>query len=179
MSNRKGLTLIEMVVMIAVMGIAIPALLRAWADLSWRSTQSEAIADGTVFAQQLLEEIRAKRFDQRDTFPWTGSVSFGVDTGETAANSSTYTDIDDYAGSTDPAVRNPRGAFNRTVTVNYMYPDASRTWRVCPAATTCSAAVQGDCSSCDQCCYKRVTVTVSNPRARLPDISLNTMVAGY
>jgi hypothetical protein len=168
-----------MVVIIVVMGIAIPALLRTWADLSWRSTQGEGIADAATMCQQLLEEIRVKRYDERDTFPWTAGSSFGVDTSETASDSSTYSDIDDYTGSTDPEVVSPRPYFNRTVYVRYMYPDASRTWRECPVSTACSASSQGDCTSCSQCCYKRVTVTVSNARMKIPDISLHTIVAGY
>lgn len=70
--SKKGFTLMEMLAVIVLMGAAIPPLLTMWADIAWRSGRTEAIADAQFYAQELMEEIKSKSFDERkinDTCP--------------------------------------------------------------------------------------------------------------
>jgi type II secretory pathway pseudopilin PulG len=60
--SQSGITLIEMIAVIVVVGLAIPAILLMWQDLSFRSGRAEVIAQATFYAQELMEEIKSKRF---------------------------------------------------------------------------------------------------------------------
>jgi MSHA pilin protein MshD len=175
----KGLTLIELVITIVVLGFAVSALMGVWADIMWRCAYSEATADATLYAQQLMEEIKTRNYDEREEYPWTGSASFGVDTGEYRTDSMTFDDIDDYVGSTDPVIVSPAAGFSCSVTVEYMVTDAAKNWQVCAAPVSCTDAAQDQCTRCQECCYKRITVKVSNTDRRIGNVTLTSMMAGY
>ncbi len=149
MSNR-GITLIEMVAVIVVLGMAIPTLLTAFSSAAWRASRSENIADATFYAQQLMEEVKSKRFDESVTPPWTRTL--GSDGGETYPD---YDDVDDFNGYADT----PAAGFTRSVVVDFVRLSGS-TWGNCTFAGNCVAAAT--CTNCNECCYKRVQVTVAN-----------------
>ena len=173
--HSRGMTLIEMIVMIVVLSIAIPVLLRMWADVAWRSARSEVMADALVYAEVLLEEIKSKKFDENVSVPWTQSANFATaDPGENKNNKDTFDDIDDYVGCTDPRVTTPAPGYIRTVTVTYVYPSGSN-WLTCAQACTSET----NCSQCAACCYKRVKVSVSRSDNTVRDISLETLMSAY
>lgn len=185
--GKKGVTLIEMVSIIVVLGLSIPVLLTMWADVAWRSSRSEVIADAIFHAQQLMEEIKSKRFDRETSSPWTDSGSLGVDTGdgENAADKDTFDDVDDFLTvatevgqtvCTDPEVTTPATSYTRLVRVEYVYLDASSDWQVCATPIICAA--ETNCTNCNQCCYKRITVSVSRADNLVKDVSLLTIVGG-
>lgn len=175
--REKGITLIEMTVVIVVLGISIPVLLNMWSQVAWNSSRSEATADAAFYAQQLMEEIRSKRFDEEAGYPWTASL--GPDTttkgldgtnNETLTGSSNWDDIDDFNGYSDT----PATGYTRSVTVSYFRLNASA-WQSCSVA---SCVAPSNCTNCNECCYKRIQVKVS--RANLAsDVSLVTIVSGY
>ena len=176
--KNKGITLMELIAVIVVLGMAIPVLLGVWANVAWRASRSEAVADATFYGDELMEWVIAKRFDEKTTGPWTNSASFGVDSGESSANMNTYDDVDDFVGSTDPAVTKSPGGYIRSVTVQYVTLNTGVTpnaWNAC-GATTCAAV--SDCTSCAQCCYKRIVVTVSRNDGLLggSPVTLTTIV---
>lgn len=173
---RKGLSLIEVVFVIMILGVSIPVLLRVWADLGWRSSRSEVISDATFYAQQLLEEIKSKRYDENDDTPWTSSANFGPDTGESSNNADTFDDVDDFVGCTDPRVTIPATNYTRSVNVEYYRLNGS-TWEACGQAVTCVNPL--NCANCNDCCYKRIVVTVSRSDNLVKDVKLATMVSGY
>ncbi len=150
MNNSRGITLIEMVAVIVVLGMAIPTLLTAFSSAAWRSSRSENIADATFYAQELMEEVKSKGFDENITPPWTKTL--GPDSGETYPN---FDDIDDFNGYSDT----PAAGFTRSVAVDFVRLSGS-TWGSCTFSGNCVAATT--CTSCNECCYKRIQVTVSN-----------------
>ena len=138
-----------MVVIIVVMGLAIPALLNNWADLSWRSVQSEIIADETFYAQALLEEIKSKEFVDPD---YPDDQALGPNSGETYPY---FDDVDDYNG-----FDNTTAGFRRTVAVDYANLTSS-TWQ--------HSAVYTD--------FKRIKVSVFRGGASGGSAGLETIVS--
>lgn len=61
--KRKGLTLIELVLVIVIIGIAIPPLLMLFSNLSWRGVRAEAISVATFLAEQCMEELISKPYN--------------------------------------------------------------------------------------------------------------------
>ena len=170
------MSLIEVVFVIIILGASIPVLLRVWADLGWRSSRSEVIADATFYAQQLMEEIKSKRFDENEDTPWTSSVNFGPDSTESSNNADTFDDLDDFAGCADLRITTPASGYTRSADIEYYRLNAS-TWEACGQAVTCVNPL--NCASCSECCYKRVVVTVSRNDNLVKDVKLATMVSGY
>lgn len=156
--KNGGLTIIELVVVIVVLGLAIPPLLTSWANIGWRSARSEALADATFYAQALMEEIKSKRFDENTSSPWSSLL--GPESGEsrTGAGASAYDDVDDYNGYSDsPATR-----YNRSATVGYAALSGT-TWQNSGSITN----------------FKRIAVTVSRSDGLAKDVNLITIVAAY
>lgn len=166
--SKKGVTLIEMVSVIVVLGVSIPILLTMWADVAWRSSRSEVISDAIFYAQQLMEEVKSKGYDQNTSPPWTNPANLGPDGGETYPN---FNDVDDFNNYSDTVNR-----YNRSVSVKYVYLNGNN-WDDTCSFTTCQART--DCATCDQCCYKKITVTVSRTDNLVRDITLVTTVSGY
>jgi type II secretory pathway pseudopilin PulG len=122
--REKGLTLIEMVVIIVVIGIAIPVLMRMWSDVAIRSADSETVSDATFFAQELMEQIRSKKFVDLDAYNgyldtpangYTRKVAVNyryLDTGNsTWKDSATATDYK-YIKVTVERTKTPGGSFS-------------------------------------------------------------------
>lgn len=165
----------EMVVVIVILGIAIPILMRMWADVSWRSVHSEIIADGVFFAQSLLEEVKSKRFDEKTALPWSNAGTFAsADAGENKNNKDTFDDVDDFVGATDPKVTTPASGYVCTVAVKYVRP-LGNTWQDC--SVSCDSST--DCAQCSACCYKNIRVSVSRPGTAATDISVETLMSAY
>lgn len=165
--KQKGLTIIELVVVIVVLGLAIPPLLTSWANIGWRFVRSESLADATFYAQELMEEIKSKRFDEKTVSPWTSSIDFGYDTGENGNNKDTFNDADDFVTTgtrscTDPLVIAPATSYSRSVTVDYVTL-STNTW--IPSASPTN--------------FKRVRVSVSHSRGLVKDVTLVTIVSAY
>ena len=174
--NKKGITLIEMVAVIVVLGIAIPPLLTNFGDIAWRSGRAESLADGSFYAQELMEEVKSKAFDENSIRPFTSSSGFSsAEAGESKANASTFDDLDDFVGATDAAVTSPASGYSRSVSLDYVQLSGS-TWSAC-GATTCTAST--NCAICAACCYKRITVTVSRTDNLLPATSETTIVSAH
>ena len=175
--TNKGITLIEMIVVIVVLGIAIPPLLTMWANVSWRSSRSEALADASFYAQELMEEVKTKRFDENTTSPWNTALGInpttkGLDTvnNETAVNKTNWDDVDDFNGYLDT----PATGYNRSVTVNYANLTGT-SWQTCNP-TSCVAA--SNCTNCNECCYKHIAVSVSRANAAY-NVTLVTIVSAH
>lgn len=162
----KGITLIEMVAVIVVLGISVPVLLTMWSDVAWRSSRSEAMADAMFYAQQLMEEIKSKTFDENTESPW--SASLGPNGGESYPN---YDDVDDFNGYSDSPATN----YSRSVVVDYIRL-VGTAWQACGAVASC-VALYGNCANCNECCYKRIRVTVSGPQ--MADVTLTSVAASH
>ncbi len=148
----KGLTIIELAVVIVVLGLAIPPLLTMWADVAWRSSRSEFLADSAFYAQQLMEEIKSKDFVDPDD---PNNTNLGPNTGE---NYPDFDDADDFNGYSD----NPASGYARSVAVNYAWLSGA-TWTITGSATD----------------YKRITVAVSRGSGHIIPVILTALVSAH
>jgi len=146
--GERGATLVEMIVVIVVVGMAIPALMTNFATVSTRSLKSEAVGDATFYAEQLLEEIGSKAFVDPD---YSGNTALGPNNGESYPG---YNDVDDFANFSQV-----NGPFTTTVTVNYANLSGTD-WTTVTSATD----------------YKLVTVTVRNAR-NMVNAVMNTLIS--
>lgn len=108
-SKRHGFTLIELIVLIAVLGLALTGVTLAINHSAQQAPMALMQTRAMEIAQSYLEEILQKRFDQNtgqggiprcdstDNNARTCSSTLGPD-GETRA---TYNDVDDYNGISD------------------------------------------------------------------------------
>lgn len=99
---QQGVTLVELVIAIALIGIAVAALMTALASLTGRSVDPLRRSQATVIAEAYLEEILAKPF----TDPTSGATCAGV----SPANRADWDDICDYTGLPDTVVRDQTGS---------------------------------------------------------------------
>ena len=90
--RRSGVTLIELVAAIAVLGISVPPLLFLFREASAGSVGAAREETAAQLASALLEEIVSKAFTDPD-----GGATFGPEEGSRAA----FDDVDDYRGFVD------------------------------------------------------------------------------
>lgn len=152
MLKEKGMTLIEMAVIIVVIGIAIPVLMRMWSDVVIKSADSEMISDATFFAQELMEEIKSKRFVDPEE---PDNTALGINT----LPPDTYKDdVDDYNAYTKTLAN----GYTAKAIVKYRYLDpGDRTWKDSATPTE----------------YKYIQVTVETTKITGGSFSLSTIVA--
>lgn len=148
--KQRGITLIEMVAVIVVAGVAIPALFALWADVTMSSVRSSALADAAFEAASRMEEIKSKRFSEDDS-----STGLGPETGESYA---TFDDVDDFDG-----FSLARGnSLSGSVDVSYAALSGA-SWTV--------SAVPTD--------FKLVTVSMSHSSGTTGSITMSTIISKY
>ena len=64
--SKKGITLIELIVVILILAIGISAILGLLGEIVRRVNVAEEIAIATFYAQEKMEEIKSKDFDEVD-----------------------------------------------------------------------------------------------------------------
>ncbi len=149
-SRRGGFTLIEIVMIIVIASIAIPTLLLLLGQGAKYGVDAEIRVTEINLAQQLMEEIKSKCWDESKvaagcTGVGTGTLPLGTDGGgETNGDPATYDDVDDYISGV-PDV--PLAGITYTRGVQVCYVDST-------ALDTCVAGPTN---------YKRISVTVNNP----------------
>ncbi|MDK2778818.1 MAG: prepilin-type N-terminal cleavage/methylation domain-containing protein [Pseudomonadota bacterium] len=93
--NRKGFTLVELIIVILLISLAAVASLKAFSVLAGRSSEALIQSRTLDLAQLYLDEILAARFDEQTgnggVPPYTGCRI--TDDGESR---SAYDDVDDY-----------------------------------------------------------------------------------
>ncbi len=146
---KKGVTLIEIVIIMIIFAIGVPPLLLMISNVTQRTAEGEIYYQGIVLGRDLMEEILCKRFDENGSSPWSSVL--GPDAGETTVAS--YDDIDDYDGYTDII-----NGYTRIVQVHYVDPDS--------APSSCLNGVQTNSLDCykpdtdNYLDYKRIDITV-------------------
>ncbi len=160
--KNKGLTLMEMVAVITVMALAIPVLLRLHADVARKSIRAEAISAATFYAEEMMEEVRMRHFDNNTSSPWSSTL--GPESGEVYPD--TYDDIDDFNGRTDT----PATGYTRTVTVDYVALGSPETIN----GSTATPWVHSDSTTS----YKRVVVSVSRTDNEVANLDLEVIMVG-
>jgi type II secretory pathway pseudopilin PulG len=92
--TQSGFTLIDTIIGIVIISFVLTGILFVVIDLNVKSVRNETIAKGTVYANSVMNYIRAHRFDENYTTyglgaPWT--YPLGQESGD-------YDDIDDFIG---------------------------------------------------------------------------------
>ncbi len=136
MQNHRGFTLVEVILIILLLAIGLTGVLTYVSQAAQDSAYAHNLSVATTLAQDLMEEIRAKCWDETSTTgaACSGTVSasaIGADGPETRVN---YDDIDDFnslppAGNTPP--QDSQGAamaaypfFTQRAAVCYVNPGA-------------------------------------------------------
>lgn len=189
--QHHGLSLIELVVFILVVGIAFTAIMSVYIQSGSRSADAMIRLRTTELAQSLMEEILLKKYDERTPqsgqcvrFPAGNSrctggpqalaqtpAGFGADPGESRA---TFDDVDDYhniaycgAGATavDPPCTNGctdlLDATGNNIAANY--PGFSVCLRVAFAGTEMNSVAPGTGTSVLSEDAKRIDVIITDP----------------
>ncbi len=155
--KKNGFTLLELILVIVVLAVGLTGTLLAFTQGTQNSSYSQNTAVATVLAQDLMEEIRSKCWDQTATPPPcgvpTGYSAIGPDGVETRA---TYNDVDDFnalsvTGNTPP--QNSQGAampaayaiFTQKASACYVAKTDLNKCLIAPATSD----------------YKKITVTIS------------------
>lgn len=148
--SRPGLSLVEAVIAMLILGLAISAALRAVTGARKTDTRLEDFARGKLLGEDLMAEILQKEY--RD--PVAPVPAFGPESGETSR--AQYNDVDDYNGLVESPPRNTDGTsmneFNnwkRSVKVEFVN------------ATSLTGA-----ASATETSAKRITITVADPAGR-------------
>lgn len=146
--REKGFTLIEMVILIVVAGMALPVMMTSFATIASRSVRAESIADISFYSSQMLDEIAARRFIDPDDL---NNDALGPNAGEAYPD---FNDVDDYNGYVRKTDR-----YVTTVAVSYAVL-ADGVWQTASTATD----------------YKLITVTTVDKRNGLSS-TMTTLAA--
>ena len=192
LSTKNGFTLIEIVLIIVVVSIAIPTLLIMVGQEAKFGVDAEIRVTATNVAQQLLEEIKTKCFDETSVSGTTciqtaaASTSLGPDTVPVNENLvSLYDDADDYNDLTPASVGAPctdtvtvnSVTFTREAVVCYVNPGNLNTCvDTAPGPGSCNRTI----ASGSQTDYKKITVTITAPATNWDsDVKLTTVMTNY
>ena len=149
----RGFLLVEVSITYVVLSLALVALVPLFILSIRANKKTEQLAVAGFLSQELLEEIRLRKWDQLTPSPSSriasGSAVLGIDAGEIASDKTTFNDVDDFNGwsespPTDPLMRPIPGfnAYTRTVTVAYV--DSTLAASAAPTdykqVTACAAA---------------------------------------
>ena len=169
-TSRKGFTLIEIVMIIVIVSIAIPALLIVLGQETRQSVDAELQVSATNVGQAMMEEIKTKCWDETaaSAANCSGTVTpsaIGTDGApgtETRAscsgNPNSYNDVDDYNGYSETCAW---GGPSYITSVAVCYVNSA-------ALDTCIGGTSD---------FKRIQVTVSN--TSMGTINLVTLVGNY
>ncbi len=139
-NNKKGVTLIELMVTVTVILMSLVPLLRLFINANKGNQHLAQMTVAENLIQQTFDEISRKKWDENCDFPGdhivtaTASSSpaapsdpWVTDTGEDPTDKKTYDDMDDYAAITDDTPRDLSGviipgyeAFGITIEVVYV-----------------------------------------------------------
>jgi len=155
--SRRGFSYLEIIMGVMILGFILTPLLSQF-YIGFQATRTaDALSQATFLAEDLMEEIKSKRFDE-NKFPAgsTPRAQFGPDSGESASDRRTFDDIDDFNGWTSSPPRAANGTiltdftgFTCSVQVEYVTLGAGTIWQVTTSSTF----------------YKRVSVTVTSTQS--------------
>jgi type II secretory pathway pseudopilin PulG len=155
-NNQSGFTLIDTVIGIMIISFVLPVILISIRDLNIKSISSETIEKGTAFANSVMHNIIAHRFDENYNVsgaPWT--YPLGQDSGDSD-------DIDDFIGADWSVIPGYENAGYQAVS-NVFYIDYD-----VDLMTSCNYPTN----------YKRIIVTVTHANLSNP-IILTTIITPH
>jgi len=119
LNNDRGTTLIEVLIALTLLGFVGITFFHTFSTLSVGSVAAEYRSTGNFVAQDLMEEIASKQFDELAGAVGGNWSTIGLDAGETAGDKSTFDDVDDFHLYTDNLGATYVG-LTRTVDVIYV-----------------------------------------------------------
>ena len=165
--NKKGFTLIEVIMIIVLLGIMLPGIMMYFIQGVKNSVDSQLRVTAVFLAEGLMEEIKSKRWDENSPIPpgsYTTPLTFEV--GETRK---TFDDIDDFNGLNNP---NPIDSQGEPMTY---YSGFRQEVSVCYVPST----NLNDVSNCSIATnYKRIEVKITNTGTN-ETISLVSLMTSY
>ena len=170
--TQKGFSLIEIIMIIVVVSIAIPALLILIGGEAGRGVEPELRITATNVAQQLMDEIMTKCWDEDVVNPVSGACTDPMTTySDLGSDSGDTDDIDDYASGV-PAVTVGGISYSRSVQACYV-PDSNLN-------TPCDSLGSGNTLGANGTNYKRIAVTVTAPSTSWgSSVVLTTVMTNY
>ncbi|MBI5597691.1 MAG: hypothetical protein HY928_16510 [Elusimicrobia bacterium] len=127
---NRGFILVEASVTYVVLALALVALMPLFVLSIRAAKNARRVAVATHLSVELLEEVRLRRFDEATPTPAAAIATpsaLGLDAGETAADKTTFDDIDDFNGWSEAPPQDPVGrplgafpSYSRTVAVAYV-----------------------------------------------------------
>lgn len=175
---KEAVTLIEVVLAIVILGMVLTAFFNMFAEVMRKLTYQQVSAEVVWYAQELMELVKTKRFDENFSPPWSPSEKLGVDEGEDPNDRTTFDDVDDFINTTDQWVICPATGYIRSVKVDYVVLDTSSeppSWVSCGEI---NCAEVSNCSQPQECCYKRITIYTTYNGTVPVNFKLVTIVAG-
>lgn len=180
LSNSRGVTLFELVILLVIAAIALPGLMIYFTESMHDSADAQMNTMGLGLAQELMEEIKAKQWDQTP-----GAMSaIGKDGVESRCDPivvgcSPYNDIDDYDGMDKSPPEDPHGT-----PLPSPYTGFEEQVSVCYVAQPPAVGDGGNNADGGACVaggattdYKKITVTVTwGDTVR---VQLDTVMANY
>ena len=118
---QEGFTLVEVMVVLILLTLSFMVFLNALNTGKSVRARSELRTIQSVILNSVENQIRARRFDENTSAPWSSSLGKETSNGETGVND--FDDIDDFDGYTVASVSEHPG-FSYTVTVNYVTPES-------------------------------------------------------
>jgi MSHA pilin protein MshD len=183
LDNQRGLTFIELVFLLVIAAIVLPGLMIYFTEGMQHNADAQLSTVAAGLAQELMEEIKAKKWDEHSPFPKDVAPNYsaiGAEPGEsrcdpTVGGCKAYNDVDDYDSGINPStpLTDPYGnllpaysAYRQKVSVCYVT-------EVPPGGGGSDAGlcVAGPTD------YKKITVTISWGTSQ--QIQLQTVVANY
>lgn len=161
----RGFSIIELVLLISILSIATPLLVQLFAETAVTGAKAAILPTATMLGNGLMEEIKARKFDELDAKAASGNWStvLASDAGETG-NKTLFDDVDDFNGWTQDFGAS-YSSYTALVTVGYVASSDLNTTLAVPSPTPDDWTPS----------YKSIRVTVVNP-GLAADIDLVTVV---
>ncbi len=162
---QEGFTIIEIVLAVTTLAVALPPLLHLFAETSVTGAKAAILPTANLLANELMEEIKSRKFDELSAKSASGnwSTTLGTDAGE-VGNKALFDDVDDFNGWTQGfGASYPN--YTASVSVAYVASSNLNSPLVIPSPTPNNWTPS----------YKRIVVSVSNPGISAP-IQLVTLV---
>ena len=119
--HQSGFTLVEVMVVLILLTLSFMVFLNALNTGKSVRARSELRTIQSVILNSVENQIRARRFDENASAPWSSSLGKETSNGEVGLDD--FDDIDDFNGYSVSSVSDHPG-FSYDVTVNYVTPES-------------------------------------------------------
>ena len=117
--HQSGFTLVEVMVVLILLTLSFMVFLNALNTGKSVRARSELRTIQSVILNSIENQIRARRFDENTSPPWSSSLGKETSSGEVGLDD--FDDIDDFNGYSVSSLSEHPG-FSYDVTVNYVTP---------------------------------------------------------